>query len=127
MHIEIREKVDQQPNGDRDTQRHDSSSFFVVLVNGDKSTIAFQNNQFDAFHCQINGTRAGYLHEAQAWATDFGETIGCEVDLIPRKPATKIKKGFYIVEVLNAEMGGDGVLYTQIDWDKAVSVKGYHK
>lgn len=83
MKIEIHETVSQQPNGDRDTRRHPSSSFRVVLINGNKTATLFKNDQFNSFHCHIDGTRQGYLNEAQKKALEIGETMGCDVDINP--------------------------------------------
>lgn len=83
MNIEIHERITQQPNGDRDTQRHPSSAFKVVLINGNKTATLFQNSQFDNFHCHIRGTRKEYLAEAQKEAKHFAETMGCDFNLEP--------------------------------------------
>lgn len=83
MRIEIHETVSQQPNGDRDTRRHPSSSFKVVLINGNKTATLFKNDQFDSFHCHISGTRQQYLAEAQKEALHLGETMGAEVEINP--------------------------------------------
>lgn len=90
MKIEIHETVSQQPNGDRDTRRHQSSAFKVVLINGDKKSTLFSNDQFNSFHCHIDGTRQSYLNEAQKKALEIGETIGCEVNIIPTMAPTEI-------------------------------------
>jgi len=90
MKIEIHETVSQQPNGDRDTRRHPSSAFKVVLINGDKKSTLFSNDQFDSFHCHISGTRQGHLNEAQKKALEIGETMGCEVNIIPTTAPTEI-------------------------------------
>ncbi len=83
MRIEIHETVSQQPNGDRDTRRHPSSAFRVVLINGNKTATLFKNDQFDSFHCHISGTRQQYLAEAQKEALHLGETMGAEVEINP--------------------------------------------
>lgn len=90
MRIEIHEQVAQRPNGDRDTRRHPSSSFHVVLVNGNKTATLFKNDQFDNFHCSIRGSRASFLEEAQLEAKNFAETMGCDVNLEPDTAPMKI-------------------------------------
>lgn len=76
MEIKIFETVSQQPNGDRDTCRHPSSSFEVVLVNGDIRKVIFKNDQFKPWWCHIEGTRTQYLNEAEEFARDMAKTLG---------------------------------------------------
>lgn len=83
MNIEIHEHIARQPNGYHDTQRHPSSAFKVVLINGNKTATLFQNSQFDNFYFHISGTRKEYLAEAQKEAKHFAETIGCDFNLEP--------------------------------------------
>jgi hypothetical protein len=91
MRIEIHESVSQQPNGDRDTQRHPSSAFKVVLINGNKTATLFKNDQFDSFNCHIDGTRQSFLNEAQKEALHFGETMECDVDINPSTIPDEVK------------------------------------
>lgn len=76
MQIKIYEKVSMMPNGDRDTRTHPSSAFKVVLINGDRKTTIFKNDQYDGFSSSIQGTRDGYLHEANEAANSLAETLG---------------------------------------------------
>lgn len=91
MRIEIHETVSQQPNGDRDTRRHPSSAFRVVLINGNKTATLFKNDQFDSFHCHISGTRQQYLAEAQKEEKHLAETMGADVNLEPTTLPTEIE------------------------------------
>lgn len=122
MKIVIREKVTQQPNGDRDPHRHPSSAFDVILINGDKESVVFGNDQFDPWWTCIKGTRAGHLKEAQTKATEFGETLGCEVELGAEKPSTRMTPGKYVVDVKSVRMGEDGVLVVEALWSTAQKV-----
>lgn len=80
MQIRVYETVSQRPNGDRDTRVHSSSEFRVVLVNGDRRTTVFQNDQFDRHWTSINGTRDEYLRNAMAAASELAKTLGtCEI------------------------------------------------
>jgi hypothetical protein len=77
MKIKIFETVSLMPNGDRDTQRHPSSAFEVVLENdkGDKFTV-FKNNQFDSNWCSIKGSRQGHLNAAFFQAEELATVLG---------------------------------------------------
>ncbi len=80
MQIRVYETVSQMPNGDRDTQRHPCSKFEVVLVNGDKRSTIFKNDQFDGNWVSIIGSREAYLKEAMDKAEEFALTMGaCEI------------------------------------------------
>lgn len=80
MQIRVYEKVSQCPMGDRDTKLHPSSAFTVVLVNGDRRTTIFSNNQYDHWWTSIQGTREEYLQEAMKAAEDMAKTLGaCEI------------------------------------------------
>jgi hypothetical protein len=80
MQIRVYEEVTQKPNGDRDTRTHPCSAFKVVLVNGDRRTTIFKNNQFDPWWTHINGTRTEYLNAAMKAAEDMAKTLGgCEI------------------------------------------------
>lgn len=80
LQLRIYETVTQRPNGDRDTQRHPSSAFEVVLVNGDKRTTIFKNDQYDHWWSTIQGNRLTYLKEAMDAASRMAETLGgCEI------------------------------------------------
>lgn len=84
MRIEIHERREFKPNGDRDTLRHPCSSFKVVIVtDAGKSAVVFENSQWDRFFSHIKGTRQQCLTEAQEKAIDIGKIIGAEVELIP--------------------------------------------
>lgn len=76
MELRVYETVSQKPNGDRDTRTHPSSSFEVVLVNGDLRSVMFSNDQFDKWWCHINGTRKEYLDEALKKADEIAKTLG---------------------------------------------------
>lgn len=80
MQIRIYETVSQKPNGDRDPHTHPCSAFEVVLVNGDRRSTIFKNDQFDPWWTHINGTREQYLAEATKAAEDMAKTLGsCEI------------------------------------------------
>lgn len=80
MQIRVYEKVSMMPNGDRDTRTHPSSAFKVVLVNGDRRTTIFTNDQFDHWWTHINGTREEYLAQAMDAAESMAKTLGaCEI------------------------------------------------
>lgn len=64
------------PNGDRDPSTHPSSAFKVVLINGDRKTTIFENNQYDGHWSSIQGTRDDYLAEAMKHANSMAETLG---------------------------------------------------
>lgn len=76
MQVRVYEKVSQKPNGDRDTNTHPSSEFWVDVVNGKARTTVFKNNQFDSYWTSINGSRKTYLDEAMKFAKDFAVTLG---------------------------------------------------
>jgi hypothetical protein len=80
MQIRIYETVSQKPNGDRATKLSPSSSFEVVLINGENRSTIFKNNQFNSFWTYVEGTREQYLAEAMKAAEDMAKTLGgCEI------------------------------------------------
>ena len=83
MKIVIQEKKSQQPNGDRDTNRHPCSGFVVLIHSNDLTMVVFENDQFDNFYCHIDGSRTSYLNEAQKFALELGVILGCEAELEP--------------------------------------------
>lgn len=78
MIIKVFETVSQEPNGDRDPNRHPCSKFEVVLHNEDtdKSTIVGVFDQYDPWWTHINGTRAEYLDKALSKAKEMSEALG---------------------------------------------------
>lgn len=80
MQIRIYEKITMAPKGDRDPNRHPCSSFIVKLVNGDRVTKVFENDQFDHHWTTIRGKRDEYLKEAMDFASNLAKTLGaCEI------------------------------------------------
>lgn len=80
MEIRVYERVTMRPRGDRDTRTHPSSAFEVVLVNGDRRSTVYRNDQFDHWWTSINGTREEYLNKAMDAAESLAETLGaCEI------------------------------------------------
>jgi hypothetical protein len=85
--IKFLEHMTMQPDGDRDPSRHPSYSYEVVAVNGDtgKSSVLFQNDQFDAYNTHINGTRETYrdaaYRKAERLAAVFGVEFVKEIDV----------------------------------------------
>lgn len=83
MRIEIHEHVTQRPNGDRDPNRHPCHGFEVVVINGDKQSVLYSNDQYDPNWRNIQGTRTKYLDMAQKKAVEFSDTLHCGAILIP--------------------------------------------
>lgn len=80
LRVFITERVTKKPNGDRDTQRHPSSHFKVWLENVEDgpSMMVFDVDQFDSFHCHIDGTRDAKLREAREYAEQLVAILQCD-------------------------------------------------
>lgn len=79
MKIEIREYVEQRPNGDRGARLHPSSRFEVVLVSGDQKEVVLSIfDQFDSFDTHIND-RPSVLSAAKNYAHNVALVLDCEI------------------------------------------------
>ena len=77
--IIIREYISQKPNGDRDRERHDCSRFTVECNNFKVAEF----DQFDDYHCHIDGSRRKYLNKAKSFASGLCIATGISADLEP--------------------------------------------
>jgi hypothetical protein len=105
--VEIREWLDRRPNGDRDRGLHDCYKYDVLVINDaavlpgnkiGKTEFVIQTfNQFDSFHCCINGSKREYAHNASVYGATIANAFGVKLTFVEFDPTNEdviLKKAY---------------------------------